>query len=137
MDGHIIDPTFFYDAIDEFAFNYEIFRKCEVDEIDEYGRAKPKYKKDIISGSFQVSDSNKSRNTSGNTNTETADFYCKSLYRVNKDDIIKRNDIYYICNGIHNYDEWGVREARFSMINWNENRDFKEWLEYQYGGKIV
>lgn len=137
MDGHIIDPTFFYDAIDEFAFEYPIYRKCEVDEIDEYGRAQAKYKKDTISGSFQTQGSNKQHITSGNKNSESAMFYCKSLYRINEDDIIKRNNNYYMVHGVHNYDEWGVREATLSIINLNEYRDFKEWLEYETGGKLV
>lgn len=135
--NHIIDPTYFYDAIDMFAFNYTIYRKNAVDEIDEYGRAKISYKKDIISGSFQTQGNDKSRKASGNTDSELVNFYCKSIYRIHKDDIVERYGNYYIVNGIHNYDEWGVREATLSMINISQNRDFSEWLKFQTGGIIV
>ena len=137
MDGHIIDPTFFYDAIEEFAFNYVIYHKDKGDTIDEYGRAKPNYKQDIIRGSFQTKGTDISRDMKGNTTSEEADFYCNSLQRIHINDIVVRNNQYYIVNGTTNYDEWGVREARLKIISLEENRDFQEWLKYQTGGTIV
>ena len=137
MIGHVIDPTYFYDAIEEFAFNYNIYYKNEGDTIDDYGRAVSSYKKDTIRGSFQTQGIDQTRNVGGNTQSEKADFYCKSLYRIHINDIIERNNNFYIVNHIHNYDEWGVREAEVEMISLQEYRDFKDWLEYQTGGKIV
>lgn len=136
--NHVIDPTFFYDAIEEFAFNYTIYYKNEGDTLDDYGRAIPNYKKDIIRGSFQTHGNDISRNISkGNTQSERVSFYCKSLYRIHINDIVERYGNYYIVNSIHNYDEWGVREATLSVMTIQENRDFQEWLKYQTGGSIV
>ena len=135
--NHIIDPTFFFDAVEEFAFNYTIYRKNKVDTIDDYGRAIPNYTKDIIRGSFQTKGSAISRKTQGNTDSENIDFYCMSLYRIDIGDIVERNGNYYICSNIHNYDEWGVREASLTMKTLQEVRDFSDWLSFQNGGKIV
>ena len=77
--NHIIDPTYFYDAIEEFSFNYVIFRKNKGDEIDEYGRAIPNYVKDTIRGSFQTEGTKMSRKVKGNVQSENVNFYCKSL----------------------------------------------------------
>ena len=137
MDGHIIDPTYFYDAVEEFAFNYVIYHKYEGDSIDEYGRATPNYKKDIIRGSFQTQGTSVKRDVKGNTMSEEVNFYCTSLYRIHENDIIERNGNYYLCGSTHNYDEWGVREASLTMKQLYELRDFEEWLKYQTGGSIV
>ena len=58
-----------------------------------------------------------------------------NLYNIN--DIVMRNDQYYICNDITNYDEWGVRQASLNIITLEENRDFNEWMKFQTGGTIV
>lgn len=138
MPNHVIDPTFFYDAIEEFAFNYTIYHKDMGDTLDDYGRAIPHYKKDIIRGSFQTKGNSLNRSIDkGNTQSEQAKFYCKSLYRIHINDIVERYGSYYIVNDIQNYDEWGVREATMSVISLQEHRDFQEWLQYQTGGKIV
>ena len=135
--NHIIDPTYFWDAIEEFSFNYTIYRKNKADTIDDYGRAIPNYKKDVIRGSFQTQGSSKNRSTRGNTQSEQAEFYCKSLYRIKEDDVVVRNNQYYICTGTHNYDEWGVRQASLKMTSLEEVRDFNEWMKFQTGGIIV
>lgn len=137
MAYRIIDPTFFYDAIEEFAFNYTIYHKVEGDTLDDYGRTVPNYKKDIIRGSFQTQGNDIERKLEGNTQTENVEFYCKSLYRIHINDIVERFGNYYIVNSIHNYDEWGVREASLTVMSIQENRDFAEWLKYQTGGTIV
>jgi len=137
MDGHIIDATYFYDAVEEFAFNYTIYYKGKGDELDEYGRAIPQYEKSTIRGSFQTQGNRISRKLDGNIQTEGASFYCMSLYRIHINDIVERNGNYYIVNQITNYDEWGVRKAELSVMTIQENRDFQEWLKYQTGGTIV
>ena len=135
--NHVIDPTYFYDAIEEFAFNYTIYYKCKGDTLDDYGRAIPNYKKDVIRGSFQTKGNDIDRKFEGNTQSETVDFYCKSLYRIHINDIVERYGNYYIVNSIHNYDEWGVREATLTDMTMQERREFDEWLKFQTGGTTV
>ena len=137
MANHVIDPAFFYDAVEEFAFNYTIFYKGKGDELDDYGRPVPQYTKSTIRGSFQTEGNSVSRKFEGNTQDEEVGFYCMSNSRIHINDIIERYGNYYIVNSIHNYDEWGVREATLSVMTLQENRDFQEWLQYQTGGKIV
>ena len=134
---HIIDKNFFFEAVEEFAYNYNIYYKSQGDEIDDYGRNIPSYKKDIIRGSFQTNGISISRKNSGNTQSETAKFYCMNIYRININDIVERYGNYYIVTNIHNYDEWGVREAELTMKALSEIRDFNDWLKVKNGGLII
>ena len=51
--NHNIDPTYFYDAIEEFAFDYKIYVVNEDEELDDYGRKKNTYTQQIINDSLQ------------------------------------------------------------------------------------
>ena len=45
--NHVIYPTYFYDAIDEFAFDYKIYVVNDT-EVDDYGKVITTYKQNII-----------------------------------------------------------------------------------------
>lgn len=133
----IIDPTFFYDAIDEFAFNYDIYICINQQEPDEYGRTHITYQHEVIQGSLQTQGDVVTRSKSGNTDTIRYDFYCKSLYRIAKNDIIAYKNLYLIVNDVHEYDEFGVRSCSLNAIELSQYRDFAEYLKYKKGELIV
>ena len=135
--NHVIDPTFFYDVIEEFSFDYDIYVLEENDEPDEYGRIINKYNKDIIRGSLQTQGITEIQSKDGNKQDLTYDFYCKSLYKINIGDIIEYEGNFLRVNFVKNYDEYGVREARLKMINLAAYRDFADYIKYLKGEKII
>lgn len=137
MNNHVIDPTYFWQGIEIFSFDYPLFIVTQKEEVDEYGITHKTYEEQTIRGSFQTQGMKIRRSKTGNTNENDYNFYCKSLYRINIGDILKHKENYYICNSIHDYDEYGVREASLSMINLTAYRDFDEWLKYKYGEEFV
>lgn len=138
MQNHVIDPTFFYDCIDEFSFDYNLYVLVENNAIDERGYTISKYELQTISGSLQSTGSSKNRSKSGSTISKEYDFYCKSLYRIKEDDILEYKNNYYICTAINNdYDEWGVRGARLKLISLTAYRDLADYIKYLRGQKLV
>lgn len=135
--NHVIDPTYFYDAIEEFSFNYVIHVVTDDDAIDDYGRRHVAYKQQSIRGSLQTDGVRESQSKSGNTQNMKYRFYCKSLYRINIGDIIEYKGDYLRCNFVHEYDEYGVREAELSMIQLTAYRDFADYIKYIKGEKLV
>lgn len=136
MGKHIIDPTFFYDVIEEFTFSYNIYVREGVTSDENFNR-KNTYSKTEIEGSFQGQGLRVKQDSKGNTETETVKFYCKSIYRINKYDVLEYNGNYYVVDEVINYDEYGVREASASMINLAQRQDFSDWLKYIRGDKLV
>ena len=134
--NHVIDPTFFWDAIEEFSFNYTIYINTSK-TVDEYGRRKLGYTKETIRGSLQSQGSRVNRSKSGNTDTKSYEFYCKSLYRINKNDVIEYNNDYFIVVGIQDYDEYGVRSAHLEMIQLSAYRDLEEYIKFEKGDELV
>lgn len=134
--NHLVDPTYFYDAIEEFAFNYTIF-VVEKDRVDEYGNTKLQYRKQKIRGSLQVQQKSERQSKDGNTYEVRYKFYCKSLYRIDIGDIVEYNGDYLRVNDVHPYDEYGVREASLEMIQLAAYRDFADYLKYIEGIKLV
>ena len=134
--NHLIDPHFFYDAIEEFAFDYDIY--VQVDETtDEYYRKKYIFEKKTIRGSLQTQGLSLNLSKDGNTMTNEYDFYCKSLYRINIGDFIFYKNTWLHCNSVHEYDEWGVREAHLTMVQLSAYKDLEEYVKYINGEKIV
>lgn len=134
--NHLIDPHFFYDAIEEFAFDYDIY--VQVDETtDEYYRKKYIFEKRTIRGSLQTQGLSLNLSKDGNTITNEYDFYCKSLYRINIGDFIFYKNTWLHCNSVHEYDEWGVREAHLTMVQLSAYKDLEEYVKYINGEKIV
>lgn len=135
--NHVIDPTFFYDAIEEFAFNYIIHVVTDENTIDEYGKTHVTYKKQTIRGSLQDDGVTEVKSKTGNTRVEKYRFYCKSLYRINIGDIIEYKNKYLRVNFVHEYDEYGVREVALQSIKLTAYRDFADYIKYLKGVKLV
>lgn len=134
--NHVVDPTFFFDAIDEFSFEYKIY-VVNKDGVDDYGNTMLSYLEKTINGSLQIQTKRERQSKDGNTNETRYMFYCKSLYRIDIGDIIDYNGDYLRVNEIHPYDEYGVREASLTMINLNAYRDFAEYIKFMRGEKLI
>lgn len=138
MNNHVIDPTFFWDAIEEFSFEYEFYNLVSKDEVDEYGRRVEKYNKTTIRGSLQSLGEKVIRSKDGNTISKEYNFYCKSLYRIREGDVIYYKGDYLRCDSIDNdYDEMGVRAAHLVMIKLTSYRNLAEYVRYLKGCEIV
>lgn len=136
LQNHLIDPTFFYDAIEEFSFNYTIYI-TDHGKLDDYGRRVNSYSKNTIRGSLQSNGTGLNKSKSGNTNEVSYNFYCKSLYKIDIGDIIEYNHKYLRCVEVKDFDEFGVREAKLEMITLTAYRDFANYIAYLTGAKIV
>ncbi len=134
--NHSIDPTYFYDAIEEFSFNYNIYIVKE-NEPDDYGRINTIYEQNTIRGSLQSKGKSQNQSKKGNTETFNYNFYCKSLYRIDIGDIIEYKGNYLRVYSVQDYDEYGVREASLSMIDLTSYRDFADYISYLKGEKLV
>jgi len=136
--NHVIDPTYFYDAIEEFAFDYTLYAKqVDDEELTDDGYSKVTYLTEVVRGSLQSGGATIVRSKTGNMTERYYDFYCKSLYRVHIDDIITYKDNYFICTDVNDYDEWGVRHAKFKMITLTQYRDFAEFIKYKQGQILI
>ena len=134
--NHNVDPTFFWDAIEQFAFDFKLYVNTSK-SVDEYGKRVLGYTQEIVRGSLQSKGSRTNRSKDGNTDTKEYAFYCKSLYRISKNDILEYKNDYYIVNFVQDYDEYGVREAELSMINLTNYRDLMDYIKYLEGDKLV
>ena len=135
-NNHVIDPTYFNDAIAMFGFNYEWY-PCTSVTVDEYGKNKYTYTKKTLYGSIQSRGCRLNQSTTGNTEQHEYELYCSSMYRIKTGDFMyyKKKGLY--VNFVQDYDEWGVRSASLTMTNLNNHRDFKEYRKYLDGGEIV
>lgn len=134
--NHLIDPSFFYSAIEEFAFDYDLYR-IKDKKIDDYGKITYEYEKDFIRGSLQTDGLTWNQSNKGNTNSNSYSFYCKSLYRINIGDFIYYKNSWLLVNSVHEYDEWGVRSCTLLSVELSHYRDLKEYVDYISGEKIV
>lgn len=135
--NHLVDPTFFFDAIEEFSFTYNIYVAVDNDEIDEYGNRIWKYKKNSIRGSLQSRGIAIERSKTGNTHDVRYSFYCKSLYRINIDDIIEYKGNYLQVQSVQDYDEYGCRQAELKMTSLTAHRDLADYIKYLSGEKLI
>ena len=134
--NHLIDPSYFYDAIEQFAFDYDIFIQT-AETTDEFYRKKYSYEKKTIRGSLQTQGLSLSQSKTGNIQTNEYSFYCKSLYRINIGDFIFYKGQWLHVDSVHEYDEWGVREAHLTMVQLSSYRDLGEYVKYINGDIIV
>lgn len=134
--NHIIDPTYFYDAIAQFAFNFDWYPQMGV-SINDLGKQTYTYDHKIISGSLQSQGTNLAQSVDLNTENMQYRFYCKSLYRISVGDFMKYKERYLRVIAVRDYDEYGVRSATLQMINLVNYKDFKEYLKYLEGEIIV
>lgn len=134
--NHVIDPTFFYDAIEEFSFNYTLYVKSG-QTVNAYGEIVNTYTTQTIRGSLQSQGLRVSRSKDGNIDTKEYNFYCKSLYRIDKDNILEYNNNFYIVNFVQDYDEWGVRNCSLEMIDLSQYKDLADYVAYLRGEKLI
>lgn len=134
--NHLIDPTYFFDVIEEFAFDYDLFILIGT-EIDDTGRVKNVYDKQEIRGSLQSKGFSRQLSKSGVIETKAYSFYCKSLYRINIGDILMYRDNFYIVTHVNDYDEFGVRSCEMSMTDITIHRDLYDYIKYLRGEKLI
>lgn len=134
--NHVIDPTFFYDAIEEFSFNYDIYVIVKKG-LNEAGKTVITFDKQIIRGSLQSQGTVLVQSETGNMTTMRYDFYCKSLYRINIGDVIVYKNRYLLCKEVRDYDEYGVRSASLEQIQLTAYRDLHDYVKYLKGEELV
>lgn len=134
--NHVIDPTFFYDAIEEFAFNYNWYPQSKP-QIDNLGKKSYSYTSQIIRGSLQNVGNDLRQNEKLNTEEVRYEFYCKSLYRISVGDFIQYKNKYLRVMSFRDLDEWGVRSCVLQSVNLYNYKDFQEYLNYLNGEMIV
>lgn len=134
--NHVIDPTYFLDAIEEFAFDYDWYPILKT-EMDEMKRIVTRFDHKIIHGSLQPQASSIEFRQSGNTQTLKYKFYCSSLYRIREGDFIHYEHRYLHVDEFQDYDQWGVREVTLTSVNLTNYRDFQEYLQYLEGEKTI
>ena len=134
--NHVVDPTFFYDAIEEFAFNFEWY-PINGTEIDPMGHRRYKYDKQIIRGSLQSQGTTLSQSVNLNSENMQYEFYCKSLYRISIGDFIHYKERWLRVFSVRDIDEWGVRSAVLQMVQLDNYKDFQAYLKYLTGQVIV
>lgn len=134
--NHVIDPQYFWDAIEEFSFDFDIYVLVSKD-LDEYGMQDHKYEKRTIRGSLQPKVDKIIESKTGNTIQCTHAFYCKSLYRIDKGDIIEYNGLYLRCEDTKPIDEFGVRSAKLRMIQLTEYRDLNAYVKFLNGEELI
>lgn len=136
MQNHVIDPTYFYDCIEEFSFDYNIY-VVEKKEIDASGNVKRTYSKNLIRGSLQSQGVELRQSKDGNTKEMRYNFYCKSLYRIDIGDIIEYKNRYLRVESVKDFDEYGVRECSLRMVQLTKYRDLADYIKYLQGEKLV
>lgn len=136
MQNHVIDPTYFYDCIEEFSFDYNIY-VVEKKEIDASGNVKRTYSKNLIRGSLQSQGVELRQSKDGNTKEMRYNFYCKSLYRIDIGDIIEYKNRYLRVESVKDFDEYGVRECSLLMVQLTKYRDLADYIKYLQGEKLV
>ena len=134
--NHLVDPTYFYDAIEEFSFNFTIYTVTNK-TIDDYGNVKYTYDNAIVRGSLQSDGTRLVQSQEGNTTVVKYRFYCKSLYRINIGDIIEYKNKYLRVDFVQDYDEYGVRNCELTMIQLTAYRDLRDYIRYLNGEVLV
>ena len=134
--NHVIDPTYFYDCIEEFSFNYSLY-VLTGKTLNSDGRTSYTYTMQTVRGSLQSGGKRLVQDTNGNTTTMTYHFYCKSLYRIDIGDILSYKNNYYRVNSVQDYDEYGVRECELSIIDLTAYRDLAQYIKFQNGVELV
>lgn len=133
---HVIDPTYFYDALAMFSFPFDWYIEKDV-FTDEYGYRRKKYEKATIIGSLQSQGKQLTQSTRGNTYSWRYDFYCKSLYRIDVGDFIVYKHKLLHVDGVRDYDEWGVRSCTMTMVSLTAYKDLSEYIKYLTGETAI
>lgn len=123
--NHIIDPSYFDDAIAQFAFTYDWYHITGM-EVDELGNQKNTFTKIQIEGSLQPKVNRRQMKKDGMVETRPYDFYCKSIYRIDTGDFICYNNDWLIVDSVEPYDEYGVRHVTLESANMSMYKDLLE-----------
>lgn len=134
--NHVVDPNYFNDAIEEFAFDFDWYVKSG-QTVDSLGKIVNKFDKKVIRGSLQSHGTSLKQNLSLNSEDMEYRFYCRSIFRINIGDFIFYKNRWLHVESVRDYDEWGVRSAALRMINLVNYKDFSEYLQYLNGEKLV
>lgn len=134
--NHVVDPQFFNDAIELFAFDYDIF-VVTGEEKDEYGYIRHTFEKKTIRGSLQSQGMKLVQRKEGNTYEMKYEFYCRSLYRINIGDFILYKDKWLHVDDAHDFDEHGVRWVALTMVELTAYKDLEEYVKYLNGDITV
>lgn len=136
-NNHVIDPTFFYQCIETFSFDYTFYRKT-TQHVDEYYDQQKEYEHFTVRGSLQSRGKKLIQRKDGNIIEVHYDFYCKSLYRVDEGDFIIYNHRLLRCTEVsEEYDEYGVRAAHFIEVELSAYQDLLEYVKYVTGEELV
>lgn len=134
--NHVIDPTFFYDALALFAFSYDAYIVTGR-TTDEYGHQRSTFEKVEVVGSLQSQGLNLTQSKSGNTQSWQYNFYCKSSYRLNKGDFIVYQGKLLMVTNVQDFDEWGVRSMECQLTTLAAQRDLAEFIKFQTGEATI
>ena len=134
--NHVVDPTYFYEAIEQFSFDFDWYPIKDT-EIDELGKRVLKYGKETIRGSLQSKGTRLNQNVNRNSEDMQYEFYCKSVYRISIGDFIFYKNRWLRVFTVNDFDEYGVRSAVLQMVELNNYKDFKEYLKYLRGETLV
>lgn len=133
---HVIDPTYFFEAVEEFALDCDWYYESDM-VIDELGMKHTQFVKDVIRGSLQSKGTSLNQKKEGNTETMKYEFYCMSKYRIKIGDFIFYKNRWLHTDFVQDYDEWGVRRADLTMVNLNNYKDLLESVKYLNGEELV
>ena len=134
--NHLIDPTFFYDIMPLFCFDYDWYHVVER-TMDEYQNQKSKFEKLTIYGSLQSQGNTLNQSKSGNTESWAYNFYCKSSSRIEIGDFIVYKHKLLHVESVNDYDEWGVRECSVKMVSLTAYKDLMEYIKYLTGEIVI
>ena len=134
--NHLVDPTFFFDCNEEFAFNYDWFSEEDI-QLDDLGRKVTKYERREIRGSLQSQGVRLNQRAEGNIEEMKYQFYCMAKFRIKIGDFIVYKGRYLHVDAVHDYDEWGVRNCDLTMVNLMNYKDLLETIKYLDGEMII
>lgn len=133
---HVIDPTFFFEAVEEFALDFDWYYEGDM-LIDELGEKKTQFVKDVIRGSLQSQGTALNQRMEGNIENMKYEFYCMSNYRIKIGDFIFYKNRWLHVDSVRDFDEWGVRSATLTMVNLTNFKDLQESVRFLNGDEIV
>lgn len=133
---HVIDPMFFYEAVEEFALDCDWYYESDL-IIDDLGEKKTRFVKDYIRGSLQSQGTALKQSKDGNTEDMKYEFYCMAKYRIKIGDFIFYKNRWLHVDSVRDFDEWGVRSCTLTMINLNNYKDLQESVRFLNGEEIV
>lgn len=128
MSNHVIDPSYFDEAIAEFAFNYDWYH-VSGQYVDSLGYQKNTFTHLTISGSLQPQRRSVRYNKEGNIESTPYSFYCKSTYRIDTGDFLHYNNNWLIVISVEPLDEYGVRTCTLESATPAQYRDLQEGIK--------